>query len=1267
MARTRRKRKGQTPSVDLKDPQTRAALIEQLGIKQPKPKAGFLQRVGSLLGAFETGSAVFRTLETGDPIQGLEQFATDVFQGVTGAFTGDVPKDKKTFSNVLEELGVENKFARGAGGLALDILADPTTYLTFGTGGGTKIFTEGGEKVLTKAGQKVFRNATRRAEREIAEISAKTGLGIRSAAEKFASKNGIDLATAVGNKLPREIVEDFATKRITKFSDITGKTLAKDLPQEALELGFKAGEGLFAERAARFAGQKLFKIGGKGETVGRAIFDPATLAVENAAKVPFIKRSVQKSGTFLNSIKRGLGKLFDANFEAKAAMATHLGRDIKQVNQFVDTIVRNTGREADRVFKELAEMPDLHLLPYLIENTNPLDLPALQKYYKTIDNIEEHQLSKFFDLDVPKNFEEAGERFIRALDARDKEGMLKIISETPDSPFREVLQSQADNFDKFGGKYTRIGGSLTLNENTALGRKAAELRRIANEDNTILNDLGLGTVENFFARVVKAKGKKAGAIPTKTFVGDEHQALDHFVRSALGEKIDDQLGRVFDELDIAEAGERIISRDAITDELIFTGKPSTFPDWLPESLKKKGIVDQVRDAIVNKSAPRGGTLAREAYDLAVEQAKRGLDISDIAKEVDQLKQFDKSLSKAEDIPGLIDLVTNGQRLDRTGTLVPNRFSKYNPQTVLGKKRSWEMRLQGIEEGEVLYAIEEATGGKPWEKLTKKQQKIVRAEVTARIMERKAKVETARAYHKFLTHVRDKGRTDLGEKLVENVNELTEEGLKALKQQGWRTPKGVGNIMKGHIMPDGAATMLENTYKSFFTDEGTNQFLKLYDKVNGLWKTSVTAWFPAFHVRNGLSNMFTNVMAGIRNPRVYKQAFDLQKYANKLADPTLSKETLEKLGKQRIGKFTAQEALELAERHGVISAGGYWEEMSEGLLKSRPGKIRRFNPLSRDFVLTDVGTRVGNAVESNARIAHFLGRVDAGDTIEQAALSVKAHLFDYSELTAFEKNVMRRIIPFYTWNRKNAELMTRILVSNPAKLGIPLKGFRELQDSFSDVSEEDLEKMPAWARRGFTIFSKAGEKEIAGLTGFGTPIEGFGDFAGSLIQTIPGVDIGEKSVLSSFGPIPKGIIEDSTGISLFSGKRREEDTDARKYRNMPQIVKDAIGYQEVPHGEGEEAWIEYRMNPDTKFFLNTFLGRGIADISKVTTLGEGDEMEMNLLNLLTGIRRHKFNIDEETEKREREAMEALLDELIKQGAATEFTVQSLTDPTKELLQ
>lgn len=63
---------------------------------------------------------------------------------------GAANKDRYTFSDVLDAAGVHNKIAKGVGGTVLDIVTDPTTYVTLGAGVPAEIAAKQAAKAATK-------------------------------------------------------------------------------------------------------------------------------------------------------------------------------------------------------------------------------------------------------------------------------------------------------------------------------------------------------------------------------------------------------------------------------------------------------------------------------------------------------------------------------------------------------------------------------------------------------------------------------------------------------------------------------------------------------------------------------------------------------------------------------------------------------------------------------------------------------------------------------------------------------------------------------------------------------------------------------------------------------------------------------------------------------------------------------------------------------------------------------------------------------------
>lgn len=126
----------------------------------------------------------------------------------------------------------------------------------------------------------------------------------------------------------------------------------------------------------------------------------------------------------------------------------------------------------------------------------------------------------------------------------------------------------------------------------------------------------------------------------------------------------------------------------------------------------------------------------------------------------------------------------------------------------------------------------------------------------------------------------------------------------------------------------------------------------------------------------------------------------------------------------------------------------------------------------DNFLTRANRNFGQQMENNSRIAHFItmmmtdtGKIKGngilnkkatgvGMNADEAAESVRRYLFDYGELTPFERDYMKTVIPFYTWMRKNIPLQFQQMFENPERYSkVP-----KLQHAIESVSG-DWENTP----------------------------------------------------------------------------------------------------------------------------------------------------------------------------------------------------------------
>ena len=176
-------------------------------------------------------------------------------------------------------------------------------------------------------------------------------------------------------------------------------------------------------------------------------------------------------------------------------------------------------------------------------------------------------------------------------------------------------------------------------------------------------------------------------------------------------------------------------------------------------------------------------------------------------------------------------------------------------------------------------------------------------------------------------------------------------------------------------PD-VAKHLETYYKSLSPEE-LRGAIKLFDTVQNWWKAQALI-SPSYHIRNAIGNVWNNFLAGVNNPSVYIDAGKLQVGKNvKFVDD--------------IGRsWTGKKILEAAKKNGVMNQGWYAGDIQ----KEITGKLGsgNFNPLSQDNLLFKGNIKVGSAVENNARLAHFIHQIKKGQSLEDAAISVKKYLF-----------------------------------------------------------------------------------------------------------------------------------------------------------------------------------------------------------------------------------------------------------------------------------
>ena len=272
-------------------------------------------------------------------------------------------------------------------------------------------------------------------------------------------------------------------------------------------------------------------------------------------------------------------------------------------------------------------------------------------------------------------------------------------------------------------------------------------------------------------------------------------------------------------------------------------------------------------------------------------------------------------------------------------------------------------------------------------------------------------------------------------------------------------------------------------------------IKTFDEIQTWWKKYALALRPAWHSRNAFGNFWNAYfLGGLTNAKRYGDAAAIQK-AMQVGKGGIVKEVdalAAKVSGKTVGRnvevsgtgMTREEIFNEAVRRGVYESGMYGRELGEAAAKS--SKI----PGATEWTGVNKAFAAGKTLENNARLALFIDGIEKGiikaskggkeidpkmarRILDESATNVRKSLFDYADLSPFEKQWMKRIIPFYTWTRKNipAQLMAAVRHPDRAnKLNILVNAMQKGVDKI-DSNDIDL-----WIKGQYPIFLDAEDSE-----------------------------------------------------------------------------------------------------------------------------------------------------------------------------------------------
>jgi hypothetical protein len=448
-------------------------------------------------------------------------------------------------------------------------------------------------------------------------------------------------------------------------------------------------------------------------------------------------------------------------------------------------------------------------------------------------------------------------------------------------------------------------------------------------------------------------------------------------------------------------------------------------------------------------------------------------------------------------------------------------------------------------------------------------------------------------------------------------------------------------------------------RTFSSPEETKQIVALLDVVTNLFKTNVTAPFPSFHARNAFSGVVQNTLNGVRDTtqsglkqlsqpyvdakalmggKAIKGASEIPLFADRgLTDEQASEEIRKLIFSRGLVDKPGQHNDIVANMGGSVIDQFVGKQTFKELTAAPDNTtwLQSFNPLESigvkggeksKFAPERYGRVVGNQIETVVRSAPFIALLKQGVDPDEAANMVKRLQVDYSDLGDVERKVIRRAVPFYSFQKGATKYLASELAQKPGgAIAMSIKGAENA--SGNDPGS------PSYIRAGLNIplsESQDGTKQY--LVGAGLmhepPLQLIGPSVGSTLF----------NAASMLHPVAKLPIELLTNASLFQegssgGGRSLDDMDPLFGRTASNLVNALPGIErETPFRIGKlpEAII-----------ANSPLARYLSTAKKLAD--PRDDIGTKAVNFLTGAKIHTVD-PEDSDAVLREQAESLMREL-----------------------
>lgn len=247
---------------------------------------------------------------------------------------------------------------------------------------------------------------------------------------------------------------------------------------------------------------------------------------------------------------------------------------------------------------------------------------------------------------------------------------------------------------------------------------------------------------------------------------------------------------------------------------------------------------------------------------------------------------------------------------------------------------------------------------------------------------------------------------------------------------------LGDVVREFAFPQAVAHVLERHVAQL---QEPSRVLGGYRRLLNLWK----GWAlvaPAYHLRNVLGNVWNASLLDGFDARSWAEARRVQQAVAGGGELTRRIAGLDETYGSLYRKLLVD--------HDLVGSGFFGLEFRASARRvqeilrriEQPASGRRVVEALRGAHTLQANQALGQIAEDAAKIGMVISRMRRGDDLAEAVARTRRALFDYGDLTDFERGTatalgLRDVMPFYTWTRKNAELLLTIAMTDPRRLAL----------------------------------------------------------------------------------------------------------------------------------------------------------------------------------------------------------------------------------------